>query len=76
MNNESENAIAKSHEEVATRNARIAVDEVQSLRKELRKEVDTMGLVINSQAQKIAMLEQRINLLLTKHFTGGSTEVA
>lgn len=63
-------AIAKAREEVVKRNTLTALSEVANL----RTKVDFLESIIATQNEKIGLMDNKINLLLTKNFTGGSTE--
>lgn len=73
MNSENENAIAKAHQEVATRNARAAIDKIKETKGELDTRLQLLEMTVTSLQQEQEIMSNRINLLLTKNFTGGST---
>ena len=71
---ENDRAIAKVHQEVATRNATVALEQVGKTKEELNAKIMGLELLVTSMKQKQDLLEQRVNLLLTKNFSGGATE--
>ena len=73
MNRESENAIAKAHEEVATRNSVTALNEVKRVEAELKEHMKGLHNAVAELTSQLAITNQRVNLMLTKHFSGGST---
>lgn len=64
-----EDAIAKAREEVVKRNTMTALKAVD----ELRTRVDFLEALIRTQDEKLGLMDNKINLLLTKNFNGGST---
>lgn len=65
--------VAAAHQEIATRNSRAAVVFSEETRHVLTERILSMEKAFNALAAQMAQLEQKYNLLLTKHFSGGST---
>jgi len=65
-----DDAIAKAREEVVKRNTMVALKAVD----ELRLKVDFLEALIRTQDEKLGLMNNKINLMLTKSFNGGSTE--
>jgi uncharacterized membrane-anchored protein YhcB (DUF1043 family) len=65
--------VAKAHQEVATRNARAAVDDVARLRTEMVDHFNAQSKVLQAMHAQVQDLAQKYNLLLTQSFHGGST---
>jgi hypothetical protein len=64
-----EDAIAKAREEVVKRNTMTALKAVD----ELRLKVNFLEALIRTQDEKLGLMNNKINLMLTKSFNGGST---
>ncbi len=65
--------IAKAHQEVATRNAQVAVKQANDTRTEMFKRMLHLEAIVTNQQSEIQQLQQKYNLLLTQRFNGGST---
>lgn len=65
-----DDAIAKAREEVVKRNTMLALAEVDKL----RKRVDFLEALVRTQNEKLGLMDNKINLMLTRNFNGGSTE--
>jgi len=63
----------KAWSEIATRNARAAIDKAESTRIEVTKKIDDLEKLINTMNVKLNQLEQRYTTMLIKNFDGGST---
>lgn len=73
MNNETDRHIAKAHEEIATRNAQVAVTTANEAKNDVREKIRRLeGLLLNL-THEVEHLNDKYNLLLTKSFNGGST---
>ena len=64
-----DDAIAKAREEVVKRNTMTALKSVD----ELRVRVDFLEALIRTQDEKLGLMNNKINLMLTQNFNGGST---
>ncbi len=65
--------LAKAHQEVATRNAQVAVKQANDTRTELLTRLNNLEALVTNQQSEIFQLNQKYNLLLTNRFNGGST---
>ncbi len=65
--------IARAHQEVATRNAQVAVKQANDTRTELLARLNNLEALVTNQQGEIHQLQQKYNLLLTQRFNGGST---
>ena len=63
----------KVHQELATRNAKMAVEKVEKTRDELLDRLNKLERLVANQQQQITQIEQKYNLLLTARFDGRST---
>ncbi len=70
---ETDRHIAKAHEEVATRNAQVAVKRVGEVEITLTERLQHLENIVANMHGEIQQLQQKYNLLLTKSFNGGST---
>ncbi len=73
MNSETDRHIAKAHEEVATKNAQVAVKRVSEVEATLTERIVYLENVAASMQGELKQLQNKYNLLLTKNFDGGST---
>ena len=63
----------KAHQEIATRNSRVAIEKAERTHDELLTRIIHLEGLVSSQGQVIIQLQQKYNLLLTKNFNGGGT---
>lgn len=66
-------AMAKLHEENATHNSKMALEVAQMTKEEMATLMLRMDATVNMLTQKVMHLEQKYNLLLSKHFNNGPT---
>jgi len=65
--------IARTHQEIATRNARAAVQAAETTKAEMTVRLNHLEHLVAGQQVKLGELEQKYNLLLTKRFDGRAT---
>lgn len=66
-------ATIRTHQEIATRNSREAINKAERTHSELLARITHLESLVSSQGQTLVQLQQKYNLLLTKNFGGGST---
>lgn len=64
---------AQAHEEVATRNSKAALAAVEQLRAEMVSNYNAQSNVMQQWAQRLEVLEHRVNVMFAKHMGHGST---
>lgn len=70
---ETDRNLAKAHEQVATRNSRVAIQVATDTRESLEEQVKCLRGAVSNLQHEVSHLHQKYNLLLTKNFDGGST---
>ena len=63
----------KAHQEIATRNSRVAINKAEQTYDELLTRIIHLEGLVAAQGQALVFLQQKYNLLLTKNFGGGGT---
>lgn len=64
---------AQHFEQLATRNAKIAVTVATMTKEEMERRVRGMEVLLAHMSNEIAQLTHKYNLLLSKNFSGGPT---
>jgi len=65
--------MAKTHQEIATRNSREAIKKADATRDELLTKISHLENLVANLAAKTNELEQKYNMLLTARFDGKAT---